>query len=103
MPQYCGGISEVAKALWIRKTDIDSQKLLEYAIRLNIDVVKKRLGFLLEIFKLGTEPQLSCLLQSATRPYPLLDPTLPNEGEFSSSWKLRLNVETDEILSIVRT
>ncbi len=103
MPQFCGGISEVAKALWIRKSDVDTQKLLDYADRLDVDVIRKRLGFLLELFGLGTALQIKHLLQKTTRPYALLDPTLPNEGMFSSRWKLRLNVEPDEIQSIIRT
>lgn len=103
MPQYCGGISEVAKALWIRKSDIDTNKLVDYADRLDIDVARKRLGFLLELFNLGTEPLLNYLLERTTRPYPLFDPSLPDEGSFSARWKMRLNVEPQEILSIIRT
>jgi predicted transcriptional regulator of viral defense system len=47
-PKYCGGIVEVAKGLWMRRTDADPGRLVEYALRVGSGVVVRRLGFLME-------------------------------------------------------
>src|SRR6185369_1788575 len=43
-PEYSGGITEVAKGLWMRRADLRSQKLLEYAARFESGAVTRRLG-----------------------------------------------------------
>ena len=53
-PEYCGGVTEVAKGLWIRWADMDVSRLVEYALRLNVGAVMRRLGFLMEVYDLGT-------------------------------------------------
>jgi predicted transcriptional regulator of viral defense system len=102
-PEYCGGFTEVAKAFWIRRADISADRLADYALRLGIGAVAKRLGFLLELFDVQAPAALSRLKEHAVRPYLLLDPIMPNEGKYQSKWKLRLNVEPAEVLSLVRT
>ncbi|MFN7192989.1 MAG: hypothetical protein ACK5U4_16270, partial [Rhodospirillales bacterium] len=47
-PEFAGGISEVAKGIWMKRQDIDVEKLVEYARRLDVGAVVRRLGFLLE-------------------------------------------------------
>lgn len=102
-PEYCGGITEVAKAFWIRRADMNTDKLADYALRLDIGAVARRLGFLLEIFDVQAPAALARLKEHAVRPYLLLDPIMPNEGKYLSRWKLRLNVDPAELLSLVRT
>jgi predicted transcriptional regulator of viral defense system len=53
-PEYCGGITEVAKGLWIRGEAIDVERLVGYALRLGVGAVTRRLGYLLEQYALGT-------------------------------------------------
>lgn len=103
LPEHCGGISEVAKGLWIRREDLSVDRLSDYAFRLGIGAVIRRLGFLLETFSLGSEAQISDLRQRLTSSYALLDPVLPAEGGYSSRWRLRLNIEAQELLSLIRT
>jgi len=38
----------------------------------------------------------------ATASYAILDPLLPDEGKFMARWRLRLNVDPDEIAFVVR-
>jgi len=102
-PEHCGGFTEVAKAFWIRRSEMDIGKLADYAIKLDVNVVAKRLGFMLETFGVAEAEPIQRLQEKATRPYLLLDPVMPNEGGYESRWKLRVNVEPDEIRSLVRT
>lgn len=102
-PEYCGGFTEVAKAFWIRRSEMDIGKLADYAIKLDVTVVAKRLGFMLETFGVKEPEPIERLHKKAARPYLLLDPIMPNEGSYQSRWKLRVNVEPDEIRALVRT
>ena len=46
---------------------------------------------------------LERLQQKLTAAYAVLDPLLPDEGKFVARWRLRLNVDRDEIVSVART
>ncbi len=50
-PKYCGGLGECCKALWYARKELDWKKLQELALK-SSDVVRRRLGFLLEVLKL---------------------------------------------------
>ena len=45
-PQYCGGITEVAKGFWIRHQDMEINRLVEYAVKIDMGAVVRRLGYL---------------------------------------------------------
>ena len=103
-PDYCGGITEVAKGFWMRRDAVDVGKLVGYALRMDVGAVIRRLGFLIELFELqGADQEVARLREPLTATYCSLDPTLPAEGRFVARWKLRLNVSPEEILSVVRT
>jgi predicted transcriptional regulator of viral defense system len=102
-PEYCGGIAEVAKGLWMRHEDIKTQKLVQYATRLKVGAVNRRLGYLLELYKLGTSSELDRLRDGLTRTSDLLDPVLGKSGPYMARWRLQLNVSADELESIRRT
>ena len=103
MPEYCGGISEVAKGFWIKRDKITISKLIDYAERLNVGAVYRRLGFLLDIYDAATAEELERLQRHLTKTYSLLDPTLSKEGKHLSRWRLQLNIEADELLAVVQT
>src|SRR5262249_366725 len=50
LPAYCGGITEVAKGLWMRRADVKPSRLVDYALRLRVGAVIRRLGYLLEFY-----------------------------------------------------
>jgi predicted transcriptional regulator of viral defense system len=102
-PEYCGGVTEVAKGLWIRRTDVDVGRLVEYALRLNVGAVMGRLGFLLEVYDLGTAADREHLRENAGGTYSLLDPVMPPQGKYTGRWHLRLNVEPDEFRAVIGT
>jgi predicted transcriptional regulator of viral defense system len=100
---YCGGFTEVTKGFWMRRDDIDHNKLVDYALRLDVGAVIRRLGFLIETFEVDAPRELERLQQKLTGTYAILDPLLPDEGKFMARWRLRLNVDPDEIVSVLRT
>jgi predicted transcriptional regulator of viral defense system len=46
-PEHCGGLTEVAKGLWMRRQDMNVDGLVQYAKRIGVGAVVRRLGFLL--------------------------------------------------------
>ncbi|MDD2606006.1 MAG: hypothetical protein PHF66_14460 [Desulfobacteraceae bacterium] len=102
-PEYCGGFTEVAKGFWMRRDDITPAILVDYALRLNVGTVVRRLGYLLEIYRAAGPHETDRLLQRLTPSYTLLDPLLPAEGKFNARWRLRLNVAPEELEAVVRT
>lgn len=102
-PDLCGGISEIAKGLWAKRNAIDYQKLILYVKRLNRKSIAKRLGFLLETYGLGDKNLFLDLKKMVSTSYALLDPTLEDEGRYISSWRLRLNLNPEELIDITKT
>ncbi|MBW2038549.1 MAG: transcriptional regulator [Deltaproteobacteria bacterium] len=102
-PEYCGGLTEVAKGLWMRQQDINASRLIEYAVKMSRGSVIRRLGYILELYKIGTPEDREILRSYLTETYVRLDPLLPSEGKFLRKWRLQLNVSPEELLSVVRT
>lgn len=104
-PKLCGGISEIAKGIWLVKEEIDYRKLLGYVLRFNKKVVAQRLGFILEVYQLGSKRIVASLQNyiAQSKSYALFDPALLNQGRYQKRWRLRINVEPEELKSIVRT
>ncbi|MBL8715794.1 MAG: hypothetical protein JNL79_07345 [Myxococcales bacterium] len=102
-PEHCGGITEVGKGLWMRRDVIAVPRLVDYALRLGVGAVVRRLGFLLEAFDIAGPAEIERLRAELTTTYALLDPVMPAEGPWSSRWRVRVNVEPEELRSLVRT
>jgi predicted transcriptional regulator of viral defense system len=103
MPEYCGGLTELAKGLWIKRPDLKVDRLVDYALRMDVGAVIRRLGYLLELYDIGTPGDRDQLRERLTDTYANLDPLMPAEGKYLRKWRLRLNVSSDELLSTVRT
>ncbi len=102
-PAYCGGISEVAKGFTIKQDSVDPHKLIEYAKKLNVGAVTRRLGYLMELYKIGTPQHWERVRKMLTQTYHLLDPDMPAEGKHIAKWRLRLNIPEEELLTIGKT
>jgi len=102
-PEYCGGITEAAKGIWLRRQDVNVSRLIEYALKMDSGAVIRRLGYLLELYAIGSPEHLETLRGHLTETYARIDPVLPAEGKFIRKWRLQLNVSPDEFLSVVRT
>ncbi len=102
-PDYCGGIVGVTKGFWMHRKDLDPKRLVDYALRLRVGAVIRRLGFIMELCGVEAPQQLTRLRQALTETHTLLDPGLPAEGHFQRRWRLRLNVTPEELRAAVRT
>lgn len=102
-PEHCGGFTEVAKGFWMRRAAIAAPKLVDYALRLGVGAVVRRLGFLLETFEVDAPAEIERLRAELTATYAPLDPLMPAEGPWHSRWRLRVNVAPEELLALVRT
>jgi predicted transcriptional regulator of viral defense system len=99
----CAGVSEVATALWMCRDDFDWTKFAHYAEKFNSRAVGQRLGYLLELYELGTPKLIKSLQAMVGTAYVRLDPLLPASGRYLARWHLRLNVEPDMLQAIVGT
>lgn len=90
VPEYVGGIGMIQHALPAAWSEIDEKRLHDYAVRIGISAVVKRLGFLLETLAIGDPEQLRRAVKLA-KGYPRLDPTLPAQGTHNRRWGLLVN------------
>ncbi|MBW1711035.1 MAG: transcriptional regulator [Deltaproteobacteria bacterium] len=102
-PEHCGGLSEVVKGIWMRREAIHVNTLIEYALKVNVGAVIRRLGYIMELYEIGSQADRKILQDHLTDTYVRLDPVLPAEGKYLRKWRLQLNLPADELLSIVRT
>lgn len=101
-PKLCGGISELAKGLWRKRNEIDYTKLVKYVDRFSSKAVAKRLGFLLELY--GLDDKITDKLSKfVTASFIRLDPSLPSKGKYQSKWRIRVNLDSEELREIIKT
>ena len=96
-PKYAGGITEITKAIFKAKENIDFQKLLDYTIKFNSQAVIKRLGFILELLKIET-PIIEILQSMRSNSFVLLEPDYPKEGKTIFRWAIQQNIDNNSIL-----
>lgn len=102
-PVYCGGISEAAKALYMKRDSLKAEKLIDYALKLGKASVCGRLGYLLELYNVENINDLQKLKEHIGKSYVPLDPTLPKQGKYLNKWRLLLNATKEELIIIGRT
>ena len=87
----------------MRQDDFSWDKMAQHAHKLDCGAVVQRLGYLLELFELGTPSLIDNLREMVTTSYAQLDPLLPNDGAYLARWRLRLNLEPEILQAAVRT
>ncbi|MCL2868532.1 MAG: hypothetical protein FWF27_03685 [Candidatus Bathyarchaeota archaeon] len=93
-PEHCGGIEEIAKALYFAKNDLDQTKLVNFAQKIENKTVLKRLGYLTET--LHIEKALKSISKlPLSSGYSLLDCSLKKRGPIIEKWKIVINVTID--------
>jgi predicted transcriptional regulator of viral defense system len=102
-PEYCGGVTDVARGLWMRREDMNPTRLVDYALRLGIGAVTRRLGYLLELYSIAPEAELTRLRRVLTATYLPLDPILPREGPHAARWRLQVNISPEELEGVRAT
>lgn len=100
-PEYCGGMTEVAKAFFMAKGRFEATRMAEYAERLGVRAVKRRAGFLLEFFQLAPKAVLDEMRASLPAGVAKLDPSSEAEGPYRMDWGLRLNLSPESLRAVV--
>ncbi len=94
---YCGGISEVAKALWYGRDELAFTKMAEYSRRNGNQAASQRLGYLIDMLGFRAEKAVEILLQSVSTRYTPLDTLSKQKGKYMERWKVIVNVPENEI------
>lgn len=90
-PEHCGGIEEIAKAIFFEHEELDFSKITSIAKKMGNKTVIKRLGYLLDLFDFTT--YLSYLDDiTLSNGYSKLDPKTLKKGKINERWKLYINV-----------
>ncbi|MEX2312446.1 MAG: type IV toxin-antitoxin system AbiEi family antitoxin, partial [Nitrosopumilaceae archaeon] len=98
-PEYCGGIVEVTKAMWNVRNEVNWQTVLEMSEKVEINVVLKRLGYLLSLHKIEKNISEKIKEKIKKKPYHYLDPTTNKEKiEISKDFGLIINRTKNELL-----
>lgn len=101
-PEYCGGITEIAKGLWLVKEKIEYQRLEDYIRKHNKNVVAKRLGYILEILNIKQPELIDRLKDYVKDRYDKFDPNLSEKRIDKNTWRLIDNVGQEQILNLIR-
>jgi predicted transcriptional regulator of viral defense system len=89
-PQYCGDFAEVLHAFEARGADLQVDRIVEYALKLDA-AIAKRLGWVLD--HLGFDPsKLERLAALPIKGYRTLDPTGPRKGPCNRRWMIQENL-----------
>ena len=98
-PEYCGGITEAAKALWDARKEIDFKKLINYVMRMNNRAILKRLGYLIHKLEINISEDIDKELKdNISKGYAVLDTVQRKKGKYNSEWKLLINISDKELM-----
>lgn len=89
MPQYCGDFAEVLHAFQVRLSQLDINRMISYALKLDAATVK-RLGWVLQHQGVD-QSRLKRLVRLPIKGYRLLDPTGPPKGPCDRHWMIQVN------------
>lgn len=90
MPQYFGGFGEILNAFGLYKEKLDLEKIIGYALRMDM-AVAKRLGWLLEKRGVGAS-KLERLVKVPCLAIQKLDPSRPANGPCHKRWMIQENL-----------
>ena len=90
MPQYCGDFGEVLHAFQVGMTQLDLDRIIQYAFQLG-STAAKRLGWVLDT--LGVDSSKTAVLAALpVKEYRKLDSTGPRKGPCNSRWMVQENL-----------
>ncbi len=90
-PKYSGGIKEIKKSIAVAKREIDFQKIINYALRVESKLVLRRLGYLLDCLRIKKKG-LKKLEKNIGKGFGLLDPSLERKNNLNKKWLLDINI-----------
>lgn len=98
-PELAGGISGIARGIWMVRKELDPGKLIAYAKRFDSFAAAKRLGYLMEKLNLGQAKDIELLLEftKTSSSYAFLDPCAEKKGRYLHRWRLRIHADAELI------
>lgn len=96
-PEYCGGITELGKALK-NTEDLDTETLADYLVKIGNGAAIKRIVYFADLYGIDLENR-EMLEDAFTKGYSKLDPTR-GDGKHSRKYRLQLNVPEDELTNL---
>lgn len=101
-PSYAGDFADLIKAF--ARARLTNTKLMEYTRTYDNTALTKRLGYLATLFH---QEKLQSFINYAqaqvNERYSLMDAGGPQQGEFISEWKLRLNIGRENLSQMAQT
>lgn len=94
-PRLAGGVRHVAEILSAYLDDHESQRLVDYADRLDNRAVFKRLGYLIELLGRDEPGLIAACRDRLSAGVALLDPDASSQGPRVPRWSLRANVRLE--------
>ena len=91
MPQYCGDFAEVLHAFEVRRSSLNLDRIVKYALKLD-GATAKRLGWVLEYQGIESS-ELERLAGLPIKGYRKLDPTGPRKGPCNARWMIQENLQ----------
>jgi predicted transcriptional regulator of viral defense system len=97
-PQHCGGMQEVAKAIWGARDDANWSQVLKFLDKIRVSSVARRLGYILD--ELDLQQEVKETLVRDFQGFRWLDPSSQKKVKgYSNDWGLILNLASEELLS----
>jgi predicted transcriptional regulator of viral defense system len=94
-PEHCGGIEQVARAVYFSHEEIDLPRVVRYAKRMNNRTIIKRLGYVLEVTGLLSQYRDLFATYKPSSGFSKLDALSPRAGKHNSRWGLLINYRLD--------
>ncbi len=94
-PGHCGGIEQVARAIYFYNEEIDLARLVEYSERMGNRTILKRLGYILDTTGLLIKHKDLLSGFEPSKGYSKLDTLAPSKGRHNERWGLLVNYELD--------
>ena len=97
-PEYCGGIPEVAKAMWNVREEINWDTVFEMSKQIGLSVVLRRLGYLLDLMEIK-QNVIPKLQKESFKGYHFLDPNAMRKRiDYSKEYGLIINRTKNQLL-----
>ncbi|MFZ0034368.1 MAG: type IV toxin-antitoxin system AbiEi family antitoxin [Sedimentisphaerales bacterium] len=90
-PEHCGGIEQIARAIYFSHEEINLKRVMKYAHRMGNRTIEKRLGHVLEVTGLLPEHEKLFAGFKPSAGFPRLDPLSPKTGKYDGRWNLLIN------------
>ncbi len=92
-PHLCGGIVEIAKAIYETREKVNLELLIEYLIQNDSNAAIKRYLFLCNLLSINWTIDHESMMTKLVSNYSLLDTSAPNEGKYNSKFGLKINMD----------